>query len=94
MDRRENLRRSVGVLRGKMHGRTNLHVQSRGLQAVGAARSERENLRAVRPFATHLRKRERRQHDPCTPRNYHAGKPGLFRKLLLLQSFYRLNRQS
>src|SRR6516162_7131783 len=54
MDRRENLRRSAGALRGKMCGRTNLHVQSRGFQAAGAARSATENVCAMRFFATHL----------------------------------------
>ena len=48
MDRRENLRRSAAALRGKMRGRTYLHIQSRGLQAVGAGRSARENMRALR----------------------------------------------
>src|SRR5271165_6581229 len=47
MDRRENLRRSAAARRGKMRGRTYLHVQSRGLQAVGAGRFASENMRAI-----------------------------------------------
>ena len=52
MERRENLRRSAAVLRGKMRGGAYLHLQSRGLPAVGAGRSARENMRAMTPSGT------------------------------------------